>query len=43
MSSFSGRLGTVVFIVALLLLVVALVGFHTLQKDSYGRIGRAGF
>jgi hypothetical protein len=41
--SFSGRLGTFVFIVALLLLVVALVGFHTLQKDSYGRIGRAGF
>ena len=41
--SFSGRLGTFVFIVALLLLIVALVGFHALQKDSYGRIGRAGF
>jgi hypothetical protein len=41
--SFSGRLGTFVFIVALVLLLAALVGFHTLQKDSYGRIGRAGF
>ncbi len=42
-SSFSGRIGTFVFIVALALLLAALVGFHTLQKDSYGRIGRAGF
>ncbi len=41
--SFSERIGTVVFIVALILLLVGLVGFHTLQKDSYGRIGRAGF
>ena len=31
------------FLVALLLLLVGLVGFHTLQKGNYGRIGRAGF
>lgn len=43
LGSFSERIGTVVFIVALVLLLVGLVGFHTLQKDSYGRIGRAGF
>jgi hypothetical protein len=41
--SFSGRIGTAVFIVALLLLIVALVGFHALQQDSYRRVGRAGF
>jgi hypothetical protein len=29
-------------IVAYVLQVVGLVGFHTLQKRSYGRIGRAG-
>ncbi|MDQ3636486.1 MAG: hypothetical protein M3426_00610 [Actinomycetota bacterium] len=33
----------VVFIVALLLVLVGLSGFHTLQKGSYGRVGRAGF
>jgi hypothetical protein len=41
--SFSDILGSVLFIVALLLLLVGLVGFHTLQKGNYGRIGRAGF
>jgi hypothetical protein len=30
-------------VVALLLLAAGLVGFHALQKGSYGRIGRAGF
>lgn len=30
-------------IVAWLLQVVGLVGFHTLQKGNYGHIGRAGF
>ncbi len=34
---------SVLFIVAVLLVLVGLVGFHTLQKESYGRIGRAGF
>ena len=34
---------TVLFIVALVLLLAGMVGFHTLQKGSYGRIGRAGF
>ncbi len=33
----------VIFIVALLLVVVGMVGFHTLQQANYGRIGRAGF
>ena len=28
---------------ALLLLLVGLTGFHTLQKGNYGRIGRADF
>ncbi len=32
-----------VFILALLLSVVGLVGFHTLQKGNYGRVGQAGF
>lgn len=41
--SFSDILGSVLFIVALLFLLVGLVGFHTLQKRNYGRIGRAGF
>lgn len=41
--SFSDILGSVVFLVALLLLLAGLVGFHTLQKGNYGRIGRAGF
>ena len=34
---------TVLFIVAFLLLLAGMVGFHALQKGSYGRIGRAGF
>ena len=34
---------TVLFIVALLLLLAGMVGFYALQKGSYGRIGRAGF
>jgi hypothetical protein len=32
-----------VYIVAVLLMVVGLLGLHTLQKDNYGRIGRGGF
>ena len=31
------------FVLALLLVVAALFGFHALQKGNYGRIGRAGF
>src|SRR5829696_10135015 len=34
---------TVLFIVALLLLLAGMVGFHALQRGSYGRVGRAGF
>ena len=34
---------TVLFIVALLLLLAGMVGFYALQKGSYGRIGTAGF
>ena len=30
-------------VVAVLLVLVGLVGFHTLQKRNYGRIGRVGF
>lgn len=33
----------VIFIVAMLLALGGLVGFHTLQKQNYGRTGRAGF
>ncbi len=33
----------VLFIVAHLLTAAGLVGLHTLQKGSYGRLGRAGF
>jgi hypothetical protein len=33
----------VAYIVAALLLVVGMVGLHTLQKGNYGRIGRGGF
>lgn len=40
--SFSDVVTSFIFIVALLLLLVGLTGFHALQKDSYGRIGRAG-
>lgn len=36
-------LGSVLFIAAWLLLVVGLAGFHTLQEERYGSIGRAGF
>lgn len=41
--SFSYILSSLVFIVALLLLLVGLAGFHSLQKGNYGRIGHAGF
>ena len=41
--SFLDNFGSVVFLVALLLLLAGLVGFHNLQKGNYGRIGRAGF
>jgi len=33
----------VVYIVAALLMLVGLVGLHTLQKNNYGRTGRGGF
>ena len=33
----------ILIIIAWLLQVVGLVGFHTLQKRNYGRIGRGGF
>ncbi len=33
----------VLVVVALFLQAVGLMGFHTLQKENYGRIGRAGF
>ena len=33
----------ILFVVGILLAVVGLVGFHELQRGSYGRIGRAGF
>ncbi len=36
-------LNSLVFIVAALLMLVGLAGFHALQKGNYGRIGRAGF
>ena len=38
-----GREDVVLFVVALLLTAAGLVGLHTLQKDSYGRLGQAGF
>ena len=41
--SFLYILNSLVFIVAVLLILVGLVGFHALQKRNYGRIGRAGF
>jgi len=31
----------VAFIFAMLLVLVAMVGFHALQQRSYGRVGRA--
>ena len=33
----------VVYIIAALLMLVGLVGLHTLQKNNYGRTGRGGF
>ena len=36
-------LNGLVFIVAVLLILVGLTGFHALQKGNYGRIGHAGF
>jgi hypothetical protein len=36
-------LGAVLFIAAWLLLVVGLAGFHALQEERYGLIGRTGF
>jgi hypothetical protein len=41
--SFLYTLNSLVFIVAVLLVVVGLAGFHALQKGHYGRIGRGGF
>src|SRR5215213_6183767 len=41
--SFLYILNSLVFIVAVLLMLVGLAGFHALQKGNYGRIGRAGF
>ena len=38
-----GREDVVLFVVAMLLTAAGLVGFHTLQKDSYGWLGRTGF
>ena len=38
-----GREDVVLFVVALLLSAAGLVGLHTLQRDSYGRLGRVGF
>ena len=36
-------IGDVIWLVAIAGLAVGVVGFHTLQKDHYGLIGRAGF
>lgn len=33
----------ILFVTGILLVVVGLVGFHDLQKESYGYLGRAGF
>ncbi len=38
-----GREDVVLFVVALLLTAAGLVGLHTLQRGSYGLLGRAGF
>jgi len=32
-----------IFIVALVLVLVRLIGLHAQQKENYGRIGQAGF
>jgi hypothetical protein len=39
----AGREDVVLFVVALLLTAAGLVALHTLQNDSYGLLGRAGF
>jgi len=36
-------LGIVLSIVSALLILLGLTGFHTLQKEKYGRLGRAAF
>src|SRR5829696_525954 len=41
--SFLYTLNSLVFIVAVLLMLAGLEGFHALQKGNYERIGRAGF
>lgn len=38
-----GALQGVVSLAAVLLTAVGLAGFHALQKESYGRLGRGGF
>jgi hypothetical protein len=38
-----GALQGVVSLLAVLLTAAGLVGFHALQKENYGRIGRGGF
>jgi len=38
-----GPFPLVLYIVAVLLSVLGVVGLHALQKDNYGRIGRGGF
>jgi len=38
-----GREDVVLFVVALLFTAAGLVGLHTLQKESYGLLGQAGF
>jgi hypothetical protein len=38
-----GREDVVLFTVALLLTATGLVGLHTLQRGSYGRLGQVGF
>jgi hypothetical protein len=43
LQSIPGREDVVLFVVALLLTAAGLVGLHTLQRDSYGLLGRAGF
>jgi hypothetical protein len=36
------RRTSLLFIIAVLLMIVGLFGFHALQKESYGHFGRAG-
>jgi hypothetical protein len=42
LQSIPGREDVVLFILALLLTAAGLVGLHTLQRGSYGLLGRAG-